>query len=117
MGSHHLWCALGVPVTGGPVVFFLALEQGASFSARTSVACLLGLIALAAFALTYTLMARSRGWLASIIIAIMAFLDFCRHPRIPATPPRMGFLPHLWRVASDARGFPQFSTVAATQTS
>ena len=65
---------LGFPVTGGPVLFFLSWEQGASFSARTAVASLEGLIALAAFALTYSLMARSRGWLASIVVAMLAFL-------------------------------------------
>jgi len=115
--AEHKWGAtisgalLGVPVTGGPVLLFLALEQGASFSARTSVACLLGLIALAAFALTYTLVARSRGWLASIMVAILAFVAISAVIlEFPLRRPGWAFFLTCGALAATLWGFPQFST-------
>ena len=102
---------LGFPVTGGPVLFFLTLEQGAAFSARTAVACLEGLIALAAFALTYSLMARSRGWLASLLIAILIFLAISAAIlEVPLRRPGWAFLLTCGVLLATLWAFPQFST-------
>ena len=102
---------LGFPVTGGPVLFFLALEQGASFSARTAVACLEGLVALAAFALTYSLMARARGWLASILVAILVFLAIAAAIlEVPLHRPGWAFFFTGGVLLATLWAFPQFST-------
>jgi hypothetical protein len=65
---------VGLPLTSGPVLFFVAVEQGASFSAHMAIGSLLGLTALAAFALAYSLVARARGWLLSMGLAILAYV-------------------------------------------
>jgi hypothetical protein len=102
---------LGFPVTPGPVLFFLALEQGASFSARTAVGSLLGVIALAAFALTYSLVARSRGWLASIIVAIPVFLAISAAIlEIPLRRPGWAFFLACGALLATLWAFPRFST-------
>ena len=102
---------LGFPVTGGPVLFFLALEQGASFSVRTAVASLQGLIALAAFALTYSLVARSRGWLASILVAILVFLAISAAIlEVPLRRPGWAFLLTCGALLATLWAFPRFST-------
>jgi hypothetical protein len=102
---------LGFPVTGGPVVFFLALEQGAPFSARTAVACLEGLIALAGFALVYSLMARSRGWLASIMVAILVFLAISAAIlEAPLRRPGWAFLLTCGVLLATLWAFPKFPT-------
>src|SRR2546423_4243993 len=44
---------VGLPLTSAPVVFFLALEQGAAFATTASLAVLLGTISQAAFAVAY----------------------------------------------------------------
>src|SRR2546425_11728735 len=44
---------VGPPLTSGPVVFFLAIEQGSGFATRAALAVLLGTISQAAFALGY----------------------------------------------------------------
>ena len=49
---------VGLPLTSGPIVFFLALDHGAVFARAAAVGALAGAIAEAAFALAY-------GWLAS----------------------------------------------------
>jgi len=44
---------IGIPFTSAPIVFFLALDQGASFASSSSVAVLAGSLSGTAFALTY----------------------------------------------------------------
>jgi hypothetical protein len=65
---------VGLPLTSGPVLFLLAVEQGVWFSARTSIGSLLALIALAGFALAYSLVARARGWLPSMLVATVVYV-------------------------------------------
>ena len=49
---------VGLPLTSGPIVFFLALDHGAAFARAAAVGALAGAFAEAAFVLAY-------GWLAS----------------------------------------------------
>jgi hypothetical protein len=65
---------VGLPLTSGPVLYFLAIEQGASFSAHTSIGSLLGLIALAGFALVYALVSRSRSWIPCMAAGTAAYI-------------------------------------------
>ncbi len=58
---------VGLPLTSGPVVLFLALEQGTEFAAQTARGTLLGLTSLAAFCLVYSLLAARSGWLTSTL--------------------------------------------------
>ena len=44
---------VGLPLTSGPVAFFLALEQGPRFTAHAAQGTLLGIISLAAFCVVY----------------------------------------------------------------
>jgi hypothetical protein len=65
---------VGLPLTSGPVLFILAIEQGASFSARTSIGSLLGLTALAGFAVVYSRVSRSQGWVPSLAAACVVYV-------------------------------------------
>ncbi len=65
---------VGLPLTAGPLLFFLALEQGRSFSAKTSIASMMGLVALSAFAAVYARVSQSRGWRPSLLAGTVAFL-------------------------------------------
>ena len=53
---------VGLPLTSGPVVFFLALDQGARFATEAALAVLLGTISQAAFAVAYARVAVRSGW-------------------------------------------------------
>src|SRR6202162_5346542 len=44
---------VGLPLTSGPVAFFLALEQGTTFAAHAALGTMLGVISLATFCLAY----------------------------------------------------------------
>ncbi|MGH9600855.1 MAG: hypothetical protein ACRD24_00585 [Terriglobales bacterium] len=64
---------VGLPLTSGPMVFFLALEQGHEFAAQTVRGTLLGLVSLAAFCLVYAWVAATSGWLASTLAGWSAY--------------------------------------------
>lgn len=64
---------VALPLTSGPVVLFLALEQGSSFAARAAQGNLLGIISLAAFCLVYSLLSRGNGWLPCVAVSWAAF--------------------------------------------
>jgi hypothetical protein len=63
---------VGLPLTSGPVAFFLALERGLSFAAAASIGSLAGAAAEAAFCLAYAATVRAR-WPAALAVASSAF--------------------------------------------
>jgi hypothetical protein len=63
---------VGLPLTSGPVVFFLALEHGREFAAAVAYGSLAGALAEVAFCLAYGWSAR-RGWPAALAAGSAAF--------------------------------------------
>lgn len=64
---------VGLPLTSGPVAFFLALERGTPFAAAAALGALAGAVAEAAFCLAYAYLARSAAWPAALAGATVAF--------------------------------------------
>jgi hypothetical protein len=64
---------VGLPLTSGPVAFFLALDHGAAFAGGAAVGSLAGAIAEAAFALAYGYLARRDSWLYALPASCVAF--------------------------------------------
>jgi len=65
---------VGLPLTSGPVAFFLALEQGSVFADKASGAIMLGIVSVYVFCLAYGWVAMRSGWFQSIFAGILAFL-------------------------------------------
>jgi hypothetical protein len=63
---------VGLPLTSGPVAFFLALEHGAGFAAAVAIGSLAGALAEAAFCVAYGWSAR-RGWPVALTVASASF--------------------------------------------
>lgn len=57
---------VGLPVVGGPIVLFLALEQGAAFAARSAAGTLAGIVALSTYCLMYAWVSQRAGWVVSL---------------------------------------------------
>jgi hypothetical protein len=57
---------IGLPLTSGPVCWFLALEQGTGFAAAAARGCLAGAAAEAGFCVAYGVTARKAGWIRSL---------------------------------------------------
>ena len=52
----------GLPVVVGPILFFLAVEQGPAFAAQSAVAALSAMFAMIAFCITYAQIAQRANW-------------------------------------------------------
>jgi hypothetical protein len=65
---------VGLPLTSGPVVFFLALNHGAAFAAAAAVGTLTGTLAECVFCLAYAWLALRSGWLSAILLSCLGFL-------------------------------------------
>src|SRR5579864_924704 len=64
---------IGLPLTSGPVVFLLALDQGTTFAARAAQGTLLGLISVVSFCLAYCWCSFRLNWLGSLLTGWCAF--------------------------------------------
>jgi len=64
---------VGLPFTSGPVVFFLAIEQGTGFATAAALAVLLGTISQTAFAVAYAWAAIRAGWAVATLAGCAAF--------------------------------------------
>ena len=65
---------VGLPLTSGPVAFFLALSHGVAFAAAAAAGTLTGTLAECTFCLTYAWLARRAGWPLTLGISCLAFL-------------------------------------------
>jgi hypothetical protein len=64
---------VGLPLTSGPVVFLLALDQGTTFATRAAQGTLLGLISVVSFCLVYCWCSFRLNWLGSLLMGWCAF--------------------------------------------
>ena len=83
---------IGLPLTSGPVCFFLAVEQGAGFAAAAARGCLAGAAAEAGFCLAYAIAAQTGGWPSSIAAGTIAFAVAAAAMQLAAPP--------LWLLAA-----------------
>ncbi|BBP65976.1 hypothetical protein PHLH5_35170 [Pseudomonas sp. Cab53] len=63
----------GLPVVVGPILLFLALEQGEAFAARSATAALSAMFAMITFCVVYAQVAQRRGWPWALGIALAAW--------------------------------------------
>ncbi len=64
---------VGLPFTSAPIIFFLALSQGAPFAAATATGTLAGGVSQVAFCLMYSWLAWRGGWLWALVGGSLAF--------------------------------------------
>ena len=64
---------VALPLTTGPIAFFLALTHGNAFAAASAAGTLTGGFSLAAFVLTYAWLAPRWKWLPTLAASVLAF--------------------------------------------
>ncbi|MFH1183597.1 MAG: hypothetical protein V1755_00965 [Chloroflexota bacterium] len=64
---------VALPLTTGPIIFFLALSHGAAFAADTAAGILAGVFSLVAFTIVYGAIALRWTWLPTLMAASAAF--------------------------------------------
>jgi hypothetical protein len=65
---------IGLPLTSGPVVLFLAVDQGTAFATATAQAIMPGIITVGIYCLTYSRLARRWGWLPAMLAGWLVVL-------------------------------------------
>ena len=63
----------GLPVVVGPILFFLAIEQGEVFAAQSATAALSAMFAMIAFCVTYAQVAQRAGWPYALAISLLVW--------------------------------------------
>lgn len=61
------------PVVAGPILFFIAVEQGATFAAEAAIGTLSAVLAILAFGISYAWAATRYAWLASLAFAYAGY--------------------------------------------
>ena len=64
---------VGMPLTSGPVIFFVALSHETAFAANAALGVLSGGLSLVAYALTYSWLARRFRWPVAIGGSLLVF--------------------------------------------
>lgn len=65
---------VALPLTSGPIIFFVAVSEGISFAARSALGVLSGGISVVIYAVVYPRLAAHFSWQASITGSLFAFL-------------------------------------------
>ncbi|MHC8411876.1 hypothetical protein ACYZTR_17565 [Pseudomonas sp. Hz4] len=63
----------GLPVVVGPILFFLAIEQGQVFAAQSATAALSAMFAMIAFCVTYAQVAQRSSWPWALVISLLVW--------------------------------------------
>ncbi len=64
---------VGMPLTSGPVIFFIALSHDAAFAADAALGVISGGLSLASYALTYAWLARRFRWFIALLGSFLVF--------------------------------------------
>ena len=64
---------VGMPLTSGPVIFFIALSHDVTFAANTVLGVISGGLSLAAYALTYSWLAKRFNWYIALTGSFIVF--------------------------------------------
>ncbi len=102
------WLA-GFPVVVGPILLFLALEQGPVFATHAAVAALSALFAMIAFSVAYTHAAQTLAWPGALSIATLVWVLLASV--IAQVPPSLEF--SIFCAASALLLAPRVKTVPA----
>ncbi len=82
---------VGLPLTSGPVAFFLALERGPDFAAHAAEGTLAGLVSVAVFCLAYGLLAPRWSWLPTVLSSLAVFFGATLILRLVDLPLALSF--------------------------
>lgn len=65
----------GLPVVGGPIIFFITLEQGIPFAINTTVSALVSCVALMFFSVTYCWASIRFDWWFTYLLAVVVWVS------------------------------------------
>lgn len=106
------WLA-GLPVVAGPVLFFIAIEQGPVFAATAVIGTLAGVSGAVAFAIVYAWVATRFAWPASFVCGLVAYFACVAVLNLIAPSITLAALVSVGSLLVGPRLFPRTSSTAA----
>lgn len=104
---------VGLPLTSGPVVLFLALDHGTAFGANAAQGSLRGLVAEASFAVCYAWTAQRRAWPLAFLAGTLGFAAVGLAMQSLGPAPPLLVLMVLGALVLALRLLPHFTGIAA----
>jgi hypothetical protein len=101
---------VALPLTTGPIVFFLAMSHGPAFAAETAAAILTGCFSVVAFAMVYARLALRWRWLPTLAASSLAFFVMTALLRKPSFPVASVWIGVLAAVLLALRSLPRLPT-------
>lgn len=86
---------VALPLSSGPIVLFLALDQGINFAAASAQAIMLGIVSAAIFCLVYSWLARRWSWLPTLLVGwagVFLSVTLLNQFSLPLVPTYLGVL-------------------------
>jgi hypothetical protein len=114
-GSEIGGWLVGIPLTSGPIAFFLALNPGPRFAAAAAVGIMAGVASQAAFCLVYAWVARRRNWGPSFLAATVAFVVATAVLNVVVLPVVVLFVAMLAVLVASIRLLPTRGAVTTVQ--
>ncbi|NQD35720.1 hypothetical protein HPT27_01720 [Permianibacter sp. IMCC34836] len=106
-GSRVAGILAGFPIVAGPILLFLALEQGVAFAAQSAISTLYGLLAISAYCLSFCWLALRLRWWLCLPLAWLVFVAVASLLRLlPISLPLAAMLSVLV-ITLAPRAFPQ----------
>jgi hypothetical protein len=107
---------IGLPLTSGPVVLFLALDQGTAFATTAAQGIMPGIISVGIFCLIYSRLARHWGWLPTMLAGWLVVLGSTAVLSQVAVPAVVGFLAVVVALTTILRLLPESNGAALVST-
>ena len=106
------WLA-GLPVVAGPVLFFIAIEQGPSFAATAAIGTLAGVLGAVAFAIVYAWVATRFAWPTSFAAGLVAYFSVVAVLNLISPSLYLAVLVSMGSLLAGPRLFPRTAPKAA----
>lgn len=110
-GARSGWL-VALPLTSGPIVLFVAMDQGSGLAAEVASGALAGSIAVTAFCLTYAHVSRATGWPLALAASLAAFAAVSAV--LPAAPVLLVFALAIVLAAIALRALPKVDGLPRT---
>lgn len=105
------WLA-GLPVVGGPILFFLAIEQGTAFAATAATSSLAAVFASVTFNVAYAHRALRSGWGPALLMGLLAWLVAATSLSVTVTTVAVAAVIALATLMLAPRAFPTVGEIA-----
>lgn len=99
----------GLPVVAGPILFFIAMEQGNHFAGTAAGGTVSAVLAIVVFCIAYAWTAKRRGWIGSLLVALTCYALAVLVLDTASMPLYLTFISDIAAILAAPRLFPKIA--------